>query len=341
MADSEAILVARGLEKLFPVRSGLFGRARAHVRAVDGVDLDVWAGESFAIVGESGSGKTTLGRCIMRLIEPTAGTVTFDGTELTGLSSRQLRANRRHFQMVFQDPYGSLNPRLTIGRAVEEPMRVHNIGSPGERKQRVAHLLETVGLSASTASRYPHEFSGGQRQRVGIARALASKPRLLVADEPVSALDVSVQAQIINLLAELQADLGLTLVFIGHDLSVVEQLADRVAVMYLGQIVEEAPADALFGQAQHPYTVSLLSAVPRPDPSRRGYRLVLQGDPPNPADPPPGCRFHTRCPIADDRCRRESPSLVRLGGTSESLRGHRVACHYPGALKPDGTTNPS
>ena len=233
--------------------------------------------------------------------------------------------------MIFQDPYGSLNPRLSVGKAVAEPMVVHGIGTKEERAQRVARLLETVGLSASAASRYPHEFSGGQRQRVGIARALASQPRLLIADEPVSALDVSVQAQIINLLADLQRDLGLSLVFIGHDLAVVEQLADRVAVMYLGQIVEEATSEELFGAPQHPYTVSLLSAIPRPDPRRSGGRIVLAGDPPNPAHPPSGCRFHTRCPIAEERCRSESPALVALGGR------HRVACHHPGALALDGS----
>ncbi len=330
MAPAGPILEAQGLEKLFPIRSGLFRRVTGHVRAVDGVDLEVRAGESYALVGESGSGKTTLGRCLMRLIEPTAGKVQFDGTELMALSASELRRCRRHFQMIFQDPYGSLNPRLSVQRTIEEPLIVHQIGSREDRARRVAELLDTVGLPPSAATRYPHEFSGGQRQRVGIARALASEPKLLIADEPVSALDVSVQAQIVNLLADLQRDLGLSLVFIGHDLAVVEQLADRVAVMYLGQIVEEARSERLFAAPQHPYTVSLLSAIPRPEPRRKGGRIVLAGDPPNPAQPPPGCRFHTRCPIAIERCRTEAPALVQLGAEQ------RVACHRPGELGLDG-----
>jgi oligopeptide/dipeptide ABC transporter ATP-binding protein len=324
---SAPLLEARGLVKHFPVRRGLLQRAHTWVRAVDGVDIAVAAGESLALVGESGSGKTTLGRCLIRLIEPSAGALRFRDEDLLALSGRDLRARRRHFQMVFQDPYSSLNPRLRIGDMLAEPLLVHRLADRRQRPARVAQLLAEVGLPASVAERYPHEFWGGQRQRLGIARALATEPELLVADEPVSALDVSVRAQIVNLLADLRRRRGLALLFIGHDLAVVEQLADRVAVLYLGQIVELAPRAALFGRPAHPYTVSLLSAVPVPDPGRARQRLVLPGEMPSPTAPPSGCRFHPRCPIARPVCGVEVPPL------REAAAGHHVACHFAWELQ--------
>jgi peptide/nickel transport system ATP-binding protein len=282
-------------------------------------------------VGESGSGKTTLGRCLIRLLEPTSGSIRFEGEDLVALDAGELRRRRRRFQMIFQDPYGSLNPRLSVADALAEPIVVHGIARGAEVGERVRELLRLVGLPESAAARYPHEFSGGQRQRVGIARALATEPRLVVADEPVSALDVSVRAQIINLLAQLQQRLGLAMVFVAHDLAVVEQIADRVAVLYLGKVVEMAPARALFRRPLHPYTVSLLSAVPVPEPGRRRQRILLPGDPPSPLHTPPGCRFHTRCPIARPRCAIETPPLAPLAsGTPD----HAVACFYAGELAP-------
>ncbi len=322
-----ALLSVRGLSKSFPIRRGLLKRTVGHVHAVDRVDLDLTAGESFGLVGESGSGKTTLARCIVRLIEPSAGTVEFRGENLLELSSEQLRRRRRHFQIIFQDPYGSLNPRMRIGRILAEPLEVHATVPAAERPQRVRELLGMVGLSDEAADRYPHEFSGGQRQRVGIARALATEPDLLIADEPVSALDVSVRAQIINLIAALQQRLGLTLLLIAHDLAVVEQIADRCGVLYLGRLAEVGPTRALFARPQHPYTVSLLSAVPVPEPARRAKRIVLPGEPPSPSAPPGGCPFHPRCPIARDRCATDEPPLVEVAA------GHRVACHFAGELK--------
>jgi len=321
-----AILEVEGLKKYFPVGSGLLRKKRQVVRALDGVDLTVDRGECLGIVGESGSGKTTLGRCLIRLIEPTAGTVRFRGEEILELSSKRLRQRRRHFQMIFQDPYGSLNPRMNVDRTISEPLRIHGMVNKDERRARVLSLLDLVGLPQSALRRYPHEFSGGQRQRIGIARALATEPDLIVADEPVSALDVSVQAQIINLLASLQNSLDLALIFIAHDLAVVEHIAHRVAVMYLGKVVELTSSSRLFGSPLHPYTVALLSAVPVADPGRRRGRILLAGDPPSPLNPPAGCSFHTRCPIAKPQCQTEEPQLVELD------KGHFVACHFPGEL---------
>jgi oligopeptide/dipeptide ABC transporter ATP-binding protein len=317
---SGVLLRAEGLVKHFPVRRGLFGRDAGAVRAVDGVSLAIRRGETLGLVGESGSGKSTTGRLLLRLVPATAGRVEFDGHAVFDLDARALRALRREMQIIFQDPYSSLNPRMTVGAAIEEPIRVHGVAKKAEARERVAALLTRVGLAPDHAARYPHEFSGGQRQRVGIARALALGPRFVVCDEPVSALDVSVQAQILNLLADLQCDLGLTYLFIAHDLAVVRRIADRVAVMYLGKVVEEAETEALFRSPLHPYTRALLSAIPVPDPKTRRERIILPGDPPDPAAPPPGCPFHPRCPEAVPECRSEVPPL------REAQPGHRVSC---------------
>ena len=320
-----ALVQVEGLVKYFPVRRGLFGLgAREVVRAVDGVSFEIPAGRTLALVGETGSGKTTVGRTLLRLVEPTDGRFTFDGVDVFGLASPELRALRRRMQVIFQDPSGSLNPRMTVGDAVAEPLVIHRLASRAERPARVAELLAEVGLDAGFAPRYPHELSGGQRQRVGIARALALRPQLLICDEPVTALDVSVQAQVLNLLKDLQQAHGLTYLFIAHDLAVVRNVADRVAVMYAGRIVEEAPVDQLYAAPRHPYTRSLLSAVPVPDPAAPRNRIVLSGDVPSPVSPPDGCRFHPRCPhpLKSERCAREVPELRDFGGDQ------RAACHF-------------
>ncbi len=308
-ASPVAALQVEGLVKHFTVRRGLFGAEAGRVRAVDGVSFEVEAGRTMAIVGESGCGKSTLARALLRLVEPDAGRVLLDGQDLRSLDAASLLRARSRIQMIFQDPYGSLNPRMAVGDMLEEPLRLHAVVPPAARAARVRELLGLVGLPSGAARRYPHEFSGGQRQRLAIARALAAQPRVIVCDEPVSALDVSIQAQILNLLADLQREFGLAYVFISHDLAVVRQVATTVGVMYLGRLVETAPAATLFNRPLHPYTRALLDAAPVPDPSRRRNRAVLSGDLPSPIDPPPGCHFHTRCPHADARCSVQAPGL--------------------------------
>ena len=314
------LLELSGLTKHYPVRKGLFSRISGSVRAVDGVDLSLQSGQTLGIVGESGCGKSTLGRLALRLIEPTQGRVLFAGTDLGHLGPADLRAQRRQMQIIFQDPYSSLNPRMTVGQILSEPLRLHRLHL-GRQTQRVAELLHTVGLAAEHAGRYPHEFSGGQRQRIGIARALAVQPQLIVCDEAVSALDVSVQAQVLNLLQDLQQQLGLAYIFIAHDLAVVKHIATQIAVMYLGRVVELADTQTLFAAPRHPYTQALLSAIPLTEPNRQRQRLLLAGDLPSPADPPPGCRFHTRCEHARPTCSQQSPTLTQQDG-------HAVACHF-------------
>jgi peptide/nickel transport system ATP-binding protein len=331
MSAGEALVEVRGLVKHFPIKRGvILQREVGAVKAVDGVSFEVLRGETLGIVGETGCGKSTTARLIMRLLAPSAGEVRFDGQDITRLHGARLKAIRREMQMIFQDPFSSLNPRKTVGAIVAEPFAIHGLLAQGaERKHRVQELLETVGMSPEHYNRYPHEFSGGQRQRIGVARALALEPRLLIADEPVSALDVSIQAQVLNLLRDLQRRLGLTVVFIAHDLSVVRHMCDRVAVMYLGKIVEIGPSDALYRFPRHPYTGALLSAVPLADPSAaaqrraRGGPALLSGDMPSPADPPSGCRFHTRCPKAQELCSRREPAL------EQKSSGTSAACHYP------------
>jgi oligopeptide transport system ATP-binding protein len=331
MTNSDVLLEAADLVKYFPVRSNSFSRAAGDsVHAVDGVSLTVRRGETLGVVGESGCGKSTLGRLLVRLHEPTSGTVTFDGTDITSLSRREIRPYRKQMQMIFQDPYSSLNPRKRVVQIVGDPFRINGIGSRAETRQKVQELLEVVGLSAAHLNRYPHEFSGGQRQRIGVARALALNPQLIVADEPVSALDVSIRAQVVNLLESLQRDFGLTYIFVAHDLSVVRHVSDRVAVMYLGKVVEIGSKHDIYERPTHPYTQALLSAVPIEEPGQRGKRkrIVLEGDVPSPANPPSGCRFRTRCWKAQPICAEEEPALVDRG------QGHPSACHFAEIVKP-------
>jgi oligopeptide transport system ATP-binding protein len=332
IAAGEVLLRADHIKKYFPIRSGvLVQREVARVHAVDDVSFELRAGETLGLVGESGCGKSTLARCIARLYDITAGSLVFEGNDISKYSRRQLRPVRRELQMVFQDPYASLNPRKRVGSIISDPLRIHHAGSREQVRNRVVELLELVGLSPEHINRYPHEFSGGQRQRIGVARALALKPKLVIADEPVSALDVSIRAQVINLLDDLQDDLGLTYIFIAHDLGVVRHVSDRIAVMYLGKIVEISPAEELYERPVHPYTEALLSAVPIPDPDLSAQRkqIVLEGDVPSPISPPSGCRFHPRCRYATDICKTEEPPLVRHGSL-----GHLAACHHPLSFGP-------
>jgi oligopeptide/dipeptide ABC transporter ATP-binding protein len=321
-ATSEPLLEVTDLKKHFPIRKGLLTRTVGQVHAVDGVSFSIADGETLGVVGESGCGKSTLGRTILRLMRPTSGTVKLRGIDITDLSDTALRPYRREMQIVFQDPYSSLNPRMTAGRIVGEPLIIHNVGSTGDREARVASLFERVGLPADSMAKYPHQFSGGQRQRIGIAKALALNPSLIICDEPVSALDVSIQAQVVNLLIDLQQEFGLSYLFIAHDLAVVKHISHRVAVMYLGRIVELTDKKSLFTQPLHPYSEALLSAIPVPNPkANREGRVILTGDVPSPINPPSGCHFHTRCPYATDRCRTDIPAL------REVKPGHLVSCH--------------
>ena len=320
MAET-ALLEIKDLKKHFPIRKGLMKRTTGYVKAVDGISLLVKGGETLGLVGESGCGKSTLGRCILRLIEPTSGEILFHGQDITGLDKEQMRAMRKKLQMIFQDPYASLNAKMTVGQIVAEPMVVHHTASGEELHEKTLELLEMVGLPKGSYYRYPHEFSGGQRQRIGIARALALRPELLICDEPVSALDVSVRSQVLNLMSDLKEDMGLTFLFISHDLSVVKHISDRVAVMYLGQLVELADKEELYNNPLHPYTKALLSAIPLPDPAAKRQRIILEGDVPSPVNPPSTCHFLPRCPFACDACRGDQPLLKDAGGC------HFVACH--------------
>ena len=320
--ENNVLLKVKNLKKYFPVRGGILSKIIGYVQAVDEISFDIKEGETLGLVGESGCGKTTTGRTITRLLEPTAGEVDFEGKDIFKLSKEELRKSRRNIQIIFQDPFGSLNPRMTVGDIVGESLTIHKIvKNKKEKEERVKDLLETVGLNAGHVRRYPHEFSGGQRQRIGIARALALNPKLVICDEPVSALDVSIQAQVINLLEDLQEEFKLTYLFIAHDLSVVKHISDRVAVMYLGKIVELTSTYELYDNSQHPYTEALLSAVPIPDPTLNRQRIVLEGDVPSPFNPPKGCRFHPRCKYAKPICSQEEPELIDISG------GHYVACH--------------
>ena len=326
------LVEVRDLVKHFPIRGGILSRTVATVQAVDGVSFDIQRGETLGLVGESGCGKTTVGRLLLRLIEPTAGTIRFDGVDITRIPTRSLKPYRRRMQIIFQDPYASLDPRTPIGESIGEGLRIHNIGTPAERREKVRRMMEMVGLAPYHARRYPHEFSGGQRQRIGIARALVLEPDLVVCDEPVSALDVSIQAQVLNILKSLQRELGLTYVFIAHNMGVVEHISDRVAVMYLGRIAEIAERRELFRDPEHPYTQALMSAIPIPDPDLRRQRVILRGDVPSPVNPPSGCRFNPRCQLRAELggpsiCVREAPPLVPVDGDG---RDHAAACHFRG-----------
>ncbi|AKS37345.1 peptide ABC transporter ATPase [Anoxybacillus gonensis] len=318
---NEPLLQVKGLKKYFPITAGLFNKQIGQVKAVDDLSFVVYRGETLGIVGESGCGKSTTGRMLMRLIEPTEGSILFEKEEVTKLSPQQLRKVRRDMQMIFQDPFASLNPRHTVEKILEEPLIVHGIGSKEERRKKVREMLEVVGLSSYHAKRYPHQFSGGQRQRIGIARALMTKPKLIIADEPVSALDVSIQAQVLNLLEDLQKEFGLTYIFIAHDLGVVRHISDRVGVMYLGRMVELASSEELYRHPKHPYTKALLEAVPIPDPEYKKEKQLLTGDLPSPSNPPTGCAFHTRCQACMDICKTTKPEWKEVGN------GHYVACH--------------
>ena len=325
--QNEILLQVRDLKKHFPIARGVFRRVVGHVFAVDGVSFDIRQGETLGMVGESGCGKSTTGRSVLQLLEPTAGEVIFKGQDLTKLKSGELRKMRRHMQMIFQDPYASLNPRMTVGNIIGEPLEIHNIGTPNERKERVQELLALVGLNPNFINRYPHEFSGGQRQRIGVARSLATNPQFIVCDEPISALDVSIQAQVVNLLDDLKKQLGLTYLFIAHDLSMIRYISDRVAVMYLGKIAEMGEVDDVYDHPLHPYTIALLSAIPVPDPDKEAARkrIILEGDVPNPANPPSGCNFHPRCSHRTDICSQQDPELRNLG---TELQPHYVSCHH-------------
>jgi oligopeptide transport system ATP-binding protein len=319
---AQPLLQVKNLKKYFPIKGGILSKTVGHVQAVDDISFDLYPGETVGLVGESGCGKSTAARTILRLIEPTGGEVVFEGQDILKLGKKPMRALRREMQIIFQDPYASLNPRMTVASIVGEPLEIHKIAKGRAKEERVANILEKVGLRPEHMRRYPHEFSGGQRQRIGIARALALNPKLIIGDEPVSALDVSIQAQVINLLEDLQREFNLTYLIIAHDLSVVEHISDRVAVMYLGKIVELATDRELYENPSHPYTEALLSAVPRPDPSIKKQRIILPGDVPSPINPPSGCRFHTRCLYAKADCKTVEPPLQDIGG------GHYVACHY-------------
>lgn len=327
MTEAAPLVEVRDLVKHFPVRGGVLQRTMGYVQAVDGVTFDIRRGETLGLVGESGCGKTTVGRLLLRLIEPTAGTVRFDGVDLTAIKGAALKPYRRRMQIIFQDPYASLDPRTPVGDSIGEGLRIHDLGTAAERRAKVTRMMDMVGLQAYHARRYPHEFSGGQRQRIGIARALVLEPELVVCDEPVSALDVSIQAQVLNLLKSLQRELGLTYVFVAHNMGVVEHISDRVAVMYLGRVVELADRRDLFRKPEHPYSSALMSAIPVPDPEARRQRVILTGDVPSPVNPPSGCRFHPRCPLRTEFgdpeiCAAQVPPLIDLGGD------HLCACHF-------------
>lgn len=326
----EPLLKVKSLKKHFPIHSGVFLRQTGNVYAVDGVDLEVHQGETLGVVGESGCGKSTIGRTLLRLYDPTEGSIEFDGRDITHMKNSELRPLRREMQIIFQDPMESLNPRHTVGTILEEPFLIHGMKNRSERQDKVQGLLKRVGLPENSIHRYPHEFSGGQRQRIGIARAIALNPRLIICDEPVSALDVSIQSQILNLLLELQEEMNLSYLFIAHDLAVVKHISDRVAVMYLGKIVEITDAERIYRQPAHPYTQALLSAIPVPDPNDKRERIILKGNVPSPINPPAGCSFHTRCPYARPDCSEKSPELKNISDSKSNT--HLVSCHYTGQL---------